>query len=202
MTPHARFTAPHGALLIVDMQGKLLDRMKYGALVTANCARLIRGAEALVVPVFATEQYPEGLGPTVAELAALLPHRPSKTAFSCCAVGELIEGLHGRGIRHVTIAGIEAHVCVAQTALELIELGFAVQVPADAVGSRGTLDWEIALRRIDRAGGVITTTEAALFEWVASADAPAFKTISQLVKEFVPPPKRKDAPSAPKPSAS
>jgi nicotinamidase-related amidase len=192
MSPHARFTASHGALLVVDMQEKLLARMKYGALVTAQCARLVRGAAELGLPTFATEQYPQGLGPTVAELAALVPHRPSKTAFSCCAVGELIEGLHGRGVRYVTVAGIEAHVCVAQTTLELLEMGFAVQVPADAVGSRGSLDWEFALRRLERAGAVVTTSEAVLFEWVVSSDSPHFKAISALVKDFVPPPKLKE----------
>jgi nicotinamidase-related amidase len=197
MSPQTRFTASHGALLIVDMQEKLLARMKYGALVTANCVRLVRAAAELGLPVFATEQYPQGLGPTVPELAELLPHRPSKMAFSCCAVGELIEGLHGRGVRHVTVAGIETHVCVAQTALELLEMGFAVQVPADAAGSRGSLDWEFALRRIERAGAVVTTTEAVLFEWVVSADSPHFKVISDLVKNFVPPPKRKDRPAMP-----
>lgn len=197
MSPHARFTASHGALLVVDMQEKLLRKMKYGALVTANCDRLLRGAEVLGLPVFATEQYPQGLGPTVPELTERLPRRPEKTAFSACAVVEVIEGLHGRAVRHVTLAGIEAHVCIAQTALELIELGFAVQVPADSVASRGTLDWEIALRRLERAGAVVTTTEAVLFEWVVAADSPHFKAISQLVKEFVPPPKRKDRPVAP-----
>jgi nicotinamidase-related amidase len=187
-----RLTAHHGALLIVDVQEKLVARMKYGPLMIANCVRLVRGAEALNLPVFATEQYPSGLGSTVPELAALLPHRPDKTAFSCCAVGELIEQLHGRGVRHVTLAGIETHVCIAQTALELLSMGFVVQVPADAVASRFKMDWEFALRRMEHAGVIVSTTEAVLFEWTGTADAPAFPAISRLVKEFVPPPKRKE----------
>jgi nicotinamidase-related amidase len=84
----------------------------------------------------------------------------------------------------VTIAGIEAHVCVAQTAIELLSMGFRVQVPADAVGSRGRFDWEIALRRLESAGAVISTTEAVLFEWVECSDEPRFKAISALIKEF------------------
>ncbi len=192
MSNLSRQTARDGGLLIVDLQQKLVDRMKFGALVVANCARLARAAAALQVPVWATEQYPQGLGPTVPELAELVPHRPAKTTFHCCDVPDLIEQLHGRGTRHVTLAGIETHVCVAQTALELMRMGFVVQVPADAVASRGKLDWEIALRRLECAGAVLTTAEAVMFEWLGTADHPAFKTISGLVKDFSPPPKRKD----------
>lgn len=186
-----RLAARDGGLLVVDVQEKLVDRMKYGPLMVANTARLVRAAQALEMPVWATEQYPKGLGPTVDELAALLPERASKLSFSCCQVHELIGHLDGRGIRHVTLAGIEAHVCVAQTALELMQLGFRVQVPADAVASRHKMDWEFALRRLERAGAVISTTEAALFEWIGSAEHPAFKAISDLVKEFAVPPKHK-----------
>lgn len=192
MSNLTRQTARDGGLLIVDMQQKLLDRMRYGGLIVANCVRLGKAAQALHIPVWATEQYPQGLGPTVPELAELVPERPAKTTFHCCGVSTLIEQLHGRGLKHVTLVGIEAHVCVAQTALELMRMGLTVQVPADAVGSRGTLDWEIALRRLERAGAVLTTTEAVLFEWLESAEHPAFKTISALVKDFTPPPKRKD----------
>ena len=95
----------------------------------------------------------------------------------------------------MTLAGVEAHVCVAQTALELLGLGFGVQVPADAVASRSKMDWEFALRRLEHAGVVLSTTEAVLFEWTERSDRPEFKAISELVKSFVPPPKRKGAPS-------
>jgi len=155
--------------------------------VIANAVRLVRGATILGLPVWATEQYPRGLGTTVAELAALIPERPAKTVFHCCAVPQFLEQLYGRRIRHVTLAGIEAHVCVAQTALELIELGFQVQVPADAVASRAAIDWEFALRRLERAGAVVSTTEAVLFEWTETSDRPEFKAISDLIKTFVPP---------------
>jgi nicotinamidase-related amidase len=175
--------AREAGLLVVDVQAKLVPRIADGPRVVANVSRAIRAAQALSIPVWATEQYPEGLGPTVPEIAVLVPHRPSKTSFSCCGVPELVEQLHGRHVRHVTVVGIEAHVCVAQTALELMRLGFAVQVPADAVGSRHPLDWEFALRRLERAGAVVSTTESVLFEWVEGSDAPAFKAISALVKE-------------------
>lgn len=182
MRPTERLTAAHGALLVVDMQEKLLATMRDRDLVVANAARLIRGARELQIPVWATEQYPRGLGPTVPPIAELIPDRPTKMSFQCCAVPQLLEQLYGRHIRHLTLAGIEAHVCVAQTALELLDLGFRVQVPADAVTSRNPRDCEFALRRLEQAGAVISTTEAVLFEWLETADCPQFKVISNLVK--------------------
>jgi nicotinamidase-related amidase len=128
---------------------------------------LIHGAGILGLPVWATEQYPRGLGRSTARVAELIPDRPAKTAFHCCAVPQILEQLYGRNVWHVTIAGIEAHVCVAQTALELLDLGFRVQVPADAVASRHKIDWEFALRRLEQAGAV---------------DRPEFKAISELIK--------------------
>ena len=182
-----RLTANHGALLVVDVQTKLMERIEHRERVVANAVRLVKAADVLKLPCWATEQYPQGLGPTVPELAELIVERPSKTTFHCCAVPQIVEQLYGRQIRHVTLTGIEAHVCVAQTALELMKLGFIVQVPADAVGSRSRIDWEFALRRLERAGAVISTTEAVLFEWTECSDRPEFKAISNLVKSFVPP---------------
>jgi nicotinamidase-related amidase len=179
-----RLTGRHGALLVVDLQGKLMTRMTDRDRVVSNVVGLVRGARVLSVPVWATEQYPSGLGPTVAEVAALIPDRPGKTTFHCCAVPQLLEQLYGRHVRHVTIAGIEAHVCVAQTALELLDMGFRVQVPADAVTSRRRVDWEFALRRLEHAGAVVSTTESVLFEWTETADRPEFKAISDLVKSL------------------
>jgi nicotinamidase-related amidase len=183
MSPFDRLTGSKGALWIVDVQEKLVPLISDRALMIANAVRLVRAAHALGIPTCATEQYPKGLGPTVPELAELIPHRPEKTVFHCCAVPELIEHLHGRHVQHVTLAGIEAHVCVAQTALELMRLGFRVQIPADAVASRSKMDWEFALRRLEHAGAVVSTTESVLFEWVERSDHPRFKIISELIKQ-------------------
>ncbi len=136
------------------------------------------------MPIFATEQYPQGLGASIPELVELLPERGAKTTFHCCSVPQLLEQLYARKIRHVTLAGIEAHVCVAQTALELLNLGYRVQIPADAVGSRHAMDWEFALRRLEHAGAVVSTSEAVLFEWAERSDRPEFKAFSALIKEF------------------
>ncbi len=197
MSPYERLTGPGGALLIVDVQEKLLPAIRYREQVVANAVRLVRGARALGLPVLATEQYPKGLGPTVPELAELIPHRPEKTTFHCCSSPELLEQLHGRHVRHVTLAGIEAHVCVAQTALELMRLGFRVQVPADAVASRQTLDWQFALRRLEQAGAVVSSTESALFEWVERSDHPQFRLISDLIKNFDPSGRKAKPPAEP-----
>jgi nicotinamidase-related amidase len=178
-----RLTADHGALLVVDMQEKLLAAMSERERIVANAVRLIRGAREMGIPTWATEQYPKGLGPTVAPIAELIPERPTKLTFHCCAMPQLLEQLYGRHIRHLTLAGVEAHVCVSQTALELLDLGFRVQVAADAVTSRNRMDWEYALRRLEHAGATVSTTEAVLFEWLQTADRPEFRAISGLVKE-------------------
>jgi nicotinamidase-related amidase len=182
MRPTERLTGLHGALLVVDLQEKLMAAMHDRELVVANVVRLIRGANALQMPVWGSEQYPQGLGRTVPAVAELIPERPSKLTFHCCAVPQLLEQFYARHLRHVTIVGVEAHVCVSQTALELLDLSFRVQVPADAVTSRHPLDRDFALRRMEQAGAVISTTEAILFEWLETADRPEFKTISALVK--------------------
>jgi len=187
MSPSDRLTARAGALLIVDMQTKLLAAIRRAPLVLANGLRLVEGARVLGVPIRATEQYPKGLGPTTPELAGLIPARPAKLTFHCCGAPGLLDDLRALGVEHVTLAGIEAHVCVAQTALELIGLGFAVQVPADAVGSRADLDRDVALRRLERAGAIISTVEAVLFEWTETAEHPRFKAISALIRDFRPP---------------
>ena len=187
MSPTDRLTAPAGGLLIVDMQAKLLAAIRRAPLLVANAVRLVRGARALGVPAWATEQYPKGLGPTTPELAGLLPERPAKLTFHCCGAPGLVAELEARRVQHVTLAGIEAHVCVAQTALELLRLGFAVQIPADAVGSRSDFDRDVSLRRLERAGAIVSTVEAVLFEWTETAEHPQFKAISALIRDFRPP---------------
>ena len=187
MFPSERLTARGAGLLVVDLQEKLVAAIPRRTLLTANTIRLARAAKVLGIPAWATEQYPKGLGPTVAELIEEFPERPAKLTFHCGGAPGLVDEFRSRGLRHLTIAGIEAHVCVAQTVLELLGLGFAVQVPADAVGSRSDLDRDVALRRLERAGAVISTVEAVLFEWTESAAHPEFKAISALIRDFRPP---------------
>jgi nicotinamidase-related amidase len=170
-------------LLVIDVQEKLVPLIPTAAAMIRNVAFLIDAARLLDMPVQATEQYPRGLGPTVPELARRLPERPDKTAFSCCAVGSVVEAFH-RGARpKVVLAGIEAHVCVLHTALDLLALDFRVYIPVDAVASRGALDMEYALRRLERVGAILTTSETCAFEWIGGAAHPRFKEISRLVQD-------------------
>ncbi len=184
MASSHRFTARHSALLVVDVQTKLMERIVDRDTLLRNVVALIKAANLLGLAVLATEQYPSGLGGSVPEVESLIPHRPAKTTFQCCASTEILEQLYARGVRKVTLAGIEAHVCVAQTALELSTLGFQVQVLADAISSRHAFDRDIAIRRLELAGVVVSTTEAALFEWTETAEHPQFKAISAIVKEL------------------
>jgi nicotinamidase-related amidase len=171
------------ALLVVDVQEKLVPAIAGHQRVVWNVRRLIDGAKLLGLPVVATEQYPKGLGPTVPELAGRIGAAPSKLTFSCGGCPELFEELDGRGIHKILVCGIEAHVCVQQTVLDLLAAGWRVYVAADAVGSRFDLDFQTALRRMDSSGVTLTTTESALFEWCETAGTPQFKEISRLAKE-------------------
>ena len=170
-------------LLIVDVQAKLTPHIFNAEDVVANCETLIRGAQILDVPVSVTEQYPKGLGSTVESLAALLPEPIEKlrfSAFESLGWGEAAEDESARD--QIIVAGMEAHVCVLQTALDLVAHGYRVTVPADAVGSRSERDYEIALRRMADCGVTIATTESILFEWTETAGTAEFKQISRLVK--------------------
>ena len=171
------------ALLVVDMQERLLPSIRQGAVVTWNVRRLIDGARILGLEVAATEQYPKGLGPTAAVLAQRLGEIPSKLTFSCGECGGIFRRLAAGGRLKVLVVGVETHVCVQQTVLDLLADGFRVYVAVDAVGSRFEGDYRTALRRMEAAGATLTTTEAALFEWCEVAGTPEFKQISQLVRE-------------------
>lgn len=171
-------------LLIVDMQEKLLPLIATSDRVIANCGRLIDGAKIFGVPVFATEQYPKGLGPTVSSLAERLADRPPKLRFSCAEVLDWGMAAEQPDRRHqIVVAGIEAHVCVLQTVIDLLAAGFQVFVPADAVASRTELDRQVALDRLSGCGAIIVTTESVLFEWCEASGTPEFKQISLLIKE-------------------
>jgi nicotinamidase-related amidase len=182
--PHpTQMSAADTALLVIDVQDKLMAKIPQAAAVVRNIAFLVDAARLLKMPVAATEQYPRGLGSTVPPLLERLPERPDKVAFSCCAVPQVVEGFRSGARPKVVLAGIEAHVCVMQTALDLLALDYCVYIPADAVASRYAIDHEFALRRLEQAGAILTTSEAAVFEWVGGAGHPQFKAISSLVQE-------------------
>ena len=179
-------SASDTGLLVVDVQEKLIGAIEGHERIVWNIRRLLDAAAALNVPIAATEQYPKGLGGTVEPLASRFDAIPDKVAFSCGACGEVFEKFRDSGISKILVIGIEAHVCIQQTVLDLLANGFAVFVAVDAVGARAAIDKRVALRRMDSAGATITTTEAAMFELCEQAGTPAFKTISQLVQESPP----------------
>ena len=170
-------------LLVVDVQEKLIDLIRGHQSLVWNISRLLRGARQLQIPVIATEQYPQGLGSTVSELSKHLETIPEKLTFSCAGCLELFESWREAGVFKILVAGIESHVCIQQTVLDLMANGFQVYVAVDAVGARGQVDHEVAVQRMESAGAVVTTTEAALFEWCQVAGTPEFKEISRLVRE-------------------
>ena len=173
-------------LLVVDVQEKLMPLIGGQQRIVWNLRRLLDGAEATGVKALATEQYPQGLGPTVPELAERLGTIPSKAAFSCAGCEPFMEQLQQIAPSKVLVAGIEAHVCVQQTVLDLLALGYRVFVPVDAVGSRYAIDYETGLKRMESSGATLTTTESALFEWCQVSGTPTFKKISALVREKPP----------------
>lgn len=172
------------ALIVVDVQTKLLPAVRQGELLTHNVLRLLKGAKLLGVPTFATQQYPKGLGPTIPELTPYLDQTWDKRAFSIAECDELFAKLRDAGIFKVLVCGVETHVCVAQSVLDLLANGFRTFVAVDATSSRQAADAEIALRRLDSAGATLTTTEAALFELCETSLHPQFKAISELVKDL------------------
>lgn len=181
---HELLSRDESRLLIIDMQEKLLPVINNQDAVLANCLKLVKAADTLSVPATATEQYPKGLGVTVSEIAERVSDRPEKIEFSCLnCLDWNSTAADPEGRFKVVVAGIEAHVCVLQTVLDLLSQGFRVFVAADAVGSRKTVDRDFALQRMASAGAVITTVESVLFEWCEQAGTPEFKEISRLVRD-------------------
>ena len=174
---------PRSLLLVIDMQDKVLPTISGHQRVTANAVWLIRAAQRLGVPVAATEHYPKGLGHLAAEIAGLLPDGAIgiKNHFSAVAA-QCLPGLPGADRQQVIIAGVEAHVCVMQTALELMEEGKEVYLVADCVGSRHDFDRDCALARLRQEGARIVSREMVVYEWLGEAGTPLFKEVS---KEFL-----------------
>lgn len=183
----ALMTLENSALVLIDVQEKLMPAMANQAKLTARIQLMLKGCGLLNIPIVVTEQYPKGLGATVPDIELLLSNanvvgRAEKTMFSVRAGAEAFSGLAGQGITNLVVVGIETHVCVAQSALDLLANGFEVYVCTDAVGSRNSNDHETALRRMENSGVIPTTVEAVLFEWCENANHESFKTISKSIK--------------------
>lgn len=178
-------SAADSQLIIVDIQERLAPAIQGGAAALKATLLLVAAAQRLGVPITVTEQYPKGLGPSVAELRAALPNDAAvlpKMHFSAMRETDIAAHLAQNGRRSVIICGMEAHVCVLQTALDARRAGYDVYLAADAVGSRVPFSVETALRRMERVGIHLVTSEMVTFEWLERAGTDDFKAIASLLK--------------------
>jgi len=163
-------------LLVVDVQEGFRPYSSFDR-VAGSCAKLVQAARILELPALVSEQYPKGLGHTAAEVGLAEERRIEKTVFSAARADGFDLGGHTQAL----VCGIETHVCVSQTVHDLLERGVEVHVPADAVGSRHELDHQSGLERMERAGAVVSSVEAALFELLERAGTPEFKAVQKLI---------------------
>jgi nicotinamidase-related amidase len=179
-----RLTPQNTALVVVDVQEKLMAAMSHRAEVVAGSDKLLRAARALNVPALVTLQYVKGLGPLCPELTESAAGAPTfeKMTFSCCGVDAFANALKDLRRQRVILCGVETHVCVQQTAIDLMNAGYFVYVCADAVCSRRDTDRDVALERMRDCGAVITTVESAIFEMLREAGTPQFKACLPLFK--------------------
>jgi nicotinamidase-related amidase len=164
------------ALLVIDVQEGFRPYPVFAGVAEA-CAKLVQAARILELPTLVSEQYPKGLGHTAPEVGLQDERRIEKTVFSAARA----EGFDLAGAEQAIVCGIEAHVCVSQTVHDLLADGIEVHVPADAVGSRHDIDYQRGLERMERAGAVVSTVEAALFELLERAGTPEFKAVQKLI---------------------
>lgn len=171
-------------LILVDAQEKLFNAMSNKEELQKNTQRLVEGLKVLDVPMVVTEQNPKGLGPTLNEIVELLPvYNPlEKKCFSCCQADNIQQAIKAVGRPNILLAGIEMHVCVYQTAVELLEQGYKVEIVADAVSSRSEYNKHIGLKKCLGLGATITCVETALFELLRTAEHEHFKAISKIIR--------------------
>ena len=172
------------ALLLIDVQERINGVMVDQSHLSRQQV-LLEAFGVLDLPVVTTEQYPKGLGPTLPDLADRLPSPAvEKMTFSCARQPEAMQAIEATGRKQIVVTGIETHVCVLQTALDLLDRGYDVHVPHDAVNSRRAKDKEWALHRMLAAGAVITATESALFELLERCGTDQFKAVSKMIRNI------------------
>ena len=184
MSIPAPLTTENAVLVLIDYQERLFPVMQDKEKLLRNILKLVNCAAVLEVPIVLTEQYPKGLGPTILEIKSLLPAvRPvEKTCFSCCDNEEFNKALEALKRQQVLVAGIEAHICVYQTAMSLARKGYEVQVVSDCVASRDPENRAVALMKMNALGIFSTSVEMAFFELLKIAQGDKFKKISAIIK--------------------
>ena len=182
--PVHRLRLDRSLVLLIDVQAKLLPVIDQKTTVLRRCMRMLAGARALGVPLAITEQYPRGLGRTVPELADHIPDAAAtaeKMRFSAW-VPQVRAVAAARGVESVVLVGIEAHVCVQQTALDVVEAGLTPVLCLDAVGSRRAIDRQAGVHRMTHAGALTATVESVLMEWCETADSKRFRAVQEIIK--------------------
>lgn len=182
-----RIKRDDAVLVVIDVQGRLLPHIDDQESVERNIVRLIHGTHVLGIPAVVTEQYPQGIGHTTERVQAALTETHGieaiqKMTFSSCGSNEFLERIESLGRSDIILAGIEAHVCVHQTAIDFLDRDHRVWIVADAVSSRTARNREIALTRLRTEGARLTSTEMILFELTVECGTDEFRAISRLVK--------------------
>lgn len=182
-----RVNSKQAALFVCDLQEKFRNNIKYFPEIVTVARRLIDAAHIVEVPIIATEQYPKGLGHLVPELGLKEINAPiyEKTCFSMCA-SDILSDLEKRNIQEIILCGIEAHVCIYQTTLDLLNRGYTVHVVADAVSSRSMTDRMVALKTLQQAGAYLTTSESLILGLVGGSDHPKFKAVQKIIMQSAP----------------
>ena len=186
MDPLSRMEREEAVLIVVDVQDALMRKMdqEVGKNLIRNIQTLLTFAKEMALPILMTEQYPKGLGKTIPEIKTKVEtiFPIEKLSFSCCGVETFNEKLNQSGRKKVILTGIETHVCVLQTANDLIQKGYGVHAVADAICSRRKLDWEVGLRWMEKRGAMISTTEIIAFQLLKEAGTEEFRGLSKLFK--------------------
>jgi nicotinamidase-related amidase len=180
-----RLTRQSAVLVVCDVQERLLPAILGSERLLHNCTVMAQAARTMGLPIIVTEQYPKGLGPTVAPLRETLgdSYQPvEKTSFSCCGAKRFVGALEHYGVSDVIVVGMEAHVCVLQTVLDALDRGYAVHVPRDAVGSRTEANWQVGVERMRDAGAFIGSLESILFQLLRTSEVECFKAVQGLIK--------------------
>ncbi len=177
-------TRNDAAVVVIDLQEKLMPVMHDNEKLEDKAVRFIKGIRALDIPVIITQQYTKGIGKTIPSVAEALGefHHIEKNTFSCMANDEFTKSIERLGKKNIIVCGTEAHICVQQTVLQLLEAGYNTYLVADCVGSRSEEDRFWGITRMGNAGAVITTYESVLYELLRDSKAPGFKAVSAIVK--------------------
>ena len=171
------------ALLIIDIQERILKVIRKNEKLVENVLKLIKGAKILNIPIYFTEQYPQGLGHTLGSIHNEINSSAfQKISFSCRGADNLFMTLKDNSLNQIIVAGVESHVCVQQTVLDLLENSFQVNLVTNAVSSRTKGDYKTSLRRMEKEGAILSTVESVLFELLHKSGTNTFKSISKIIK--------------------